>query len=155
MTGTITVNGAPIEISFDATATVLDVLRDNGHTEVTRVCSSGECGSCLVLLDDLLVNSCQVFAAIALEKPVTTSTGLGENGRAHLIHEAFADAGAVQCGYCTPGMVMATHSLLRTHPDPTEEEIREELVGNLCRCTGYVKIFDAVLLAGERMRKDG
>ena len=155
MTGTITVNGAQISISFNSTDTLLDVLRNSGHTEVKRGCSSGECGTCTVLLDDLLVNSCQVFAATALDKRVTTSTGLGENGRAHLIHEAFADTGAVQCGFCTPGMVMATHSLLAKTPDPTEEEIREGLVGNLCRCTGYVKIFDAVKLAGERMRKDG
>ncbi len=155
MNGTITVNDAQMEIDFDPTDTLLDLLRSNGHTEVKRGCSSGECGTCLVLLDDRLVNSCQVFAATALDKRVTTSTGLGDKGRAHAIHEAFAESGAVQCGYCTPGMVMATHSLLATTPDPTDEEIREGLVGNLCRCTGYVKIFDAVRLAGKRMRRDG
>ncbi|MBU8912497.1 MAG: (2Fe-2S)-binding protein [Spirochaetales bacterium] len=155
MNGTIIVNGAQIEIDFDPADTLLDVLRDNGHTEVKRGCSKGECGTCLVLLDDLLVNSCQVFAATALGKKVTTSSGLNGDGRPHVIHESFADAGAVQCGFCTPGMVMATHSLLTTTPDPTDEEIRLGLVGNLCRCTGYVKIFDAVKLACKRMRKDG
>ncbi len=155
MNGTITVNGTEMKIDFDPIDTLLDVLRNNGHTEVKRGCSKGECGTCLILLDDLLVNSCQVFAATALGKRVTTSTGLNEDGRPHTIHEAFADAGAVQCGFCTPGMVMATHSLLRESPDPTEEEIRAGLVGNLCRCTGYVKIIDAVKLASKRMREHG
>lgn len=152
MTGTIIVNGAPVPIEFDATDTLLDVLRTSGHTEVKRGCSSGECGSCIVLLDDTLVNSCQVFAATTLGKRVTTSTGLTESGP-HVIHESFADTGAVQCGFCTPGMVMATHSLLASNPDPSEDDIREGLVGNLCRCTGYVKIFDAVKLASKRMRE--
>lgn len=154
MTGKITVNGTPVPIEFDSTDTLLDVLRNNGHTEVKRGCSSGECGSCVVLLDNLLVNSCQIFAATALEKNVTTSTGLS-NGGPHAIHQAFADAGAVQCGFCTPGMVMATHALLQKSPDPTDLEIREGLVGNLCRCTGYVKIVDAVKLASKRMAEDG
>jgi aerobic-type carbon monoxide dehydrogenase small subunit (CoxS/CutS family) len=154
MTGTIIVNGTRMPVEFDPTDTLLKVLRDNGHTEVKQGCSSGECGTCIVLLDDLLVNSCQVFAATALEKKVTTSLGLG-NGGPHTIHQAFADAGAVQCGFCTPGMVMATYSLLRESPDPTDEEIREGLVGNLCRCTGYVKIFDAVRLAAKRMQENG
>ena len=155
MTGTIVVNGSPVTVEFDGTATLLDVLRDNGHPEVKRGCSTGECGSCLVLVDGKLVNSCQVFAATTLDRQVTTTTGIGENGRPHVIHEAFADTGAVQCGYCTPGMVMATHALLETTPDPTDEEIRAGLIGNLCRCTGYVKIFDAVRLASKRMRENG
>jgi aerobic-type carbon monoxide dehydrogenase small subunit (CoxS/CutS family) len=154
MTGTIIVNGTPVPVEFDATDTLLAVLRNNRHTEVKKGCSSGECGTCIVLLDDVLVNSCQVFAATALDKKVTTSLGLND-GAPHTIHQAFADAGAVQCGFCTPGMVMATHALLRNHPDPTDKEIQEGLVGNLCRCTGYVKIFDAVQLAGKRMREDG
>lgn len=152
MTGTIIVNSAAVPIEFDPADTLLDVLRTFGHTEVKRGCSSGECGSCIVLLDDTLVNSCQVFAATALGKQVTTSTGLTLDGP-HVIHESFADAGAVQCGFCTPGMVMATHSLLASNPDPSDEDIREGLVGNLCRCTGYVKIFDAVKLASKRMRE--
>ena len=154
MNGTISVNGRKLAVSFDAADTLLDVLRRYGHTEVKRGCSRGECGSCLVLLDDLLVNSCQVFAATALESEITTSTGLSADGGQHRIHECFAETGAVQCGFCTPGMVMATHWLLAHNRKPTEDEIRHALVGNLCRCTGYVKIIDAVLLAAERMRED-
>jgi aerobic-type carbon monoxide dehydrogenase small subunit (CoxS/CutS family) len=155
MIGTLTINGARTDVEFGPTDTLLDVLRSHGHVEVKRGCSSGECGSCLVLLQGRLVNSCQVFAATANGKQVTTSTGLAQDGRPHTIHEAFADTGAVQCGYCTPGMVMATHALLASNPDPTEKEIRAGLIGNLCRCTGYVKIMDAVKLAGKRMREHG
>ena len=154
MTGTITVNGARLKVDFDPTATLLDVLRSNGHTEVKRGCSSGECGSCIVLLDDALVNSCQVFAATVLGRRVTTSSGLRDDGRPHIIHQAFADTGAVQCGFCTPGMVTATYALLTANPNPTDEEINTGLSGNLCRCTGYVKIVDAVKLAAKRMQED-
>ena len=97
MTGTLTVNGAEITVEFGPTETLLDVLRNHGHVEVKRGCSSGECGSCLVLVDGRLVNSCQLFAAKALGRTILTSKGLGENGRPHVIHEAFADSGAVQC----------------------------------------------------------
>jgi len=154
MNGTITINGAQTPVEFEGTATLLDVLRAAGSTEVKRGCSSGECGACIVLLDDVLVNSCQVFAATALDRSVTTTAGLA-GGKPHAIHEAFVDAGAVQCGFCTPGMVMATHALLREHPEPTEEEIREGLTGNICRCTGYVKIVDAVKLAAKRISENG
>jgi aerobic-type carbon monoxide dehydrogenase small subunit (CoxS/CutS family) len=154
MNGTMTINGQETAVFFDGADTLLDVLRRHGHTEVKRGCSRGECGSCLVLLDDVLVNSCQVFAATARGRTVVTSTGLGERGAPHVIHQSFADSGAVQCGFCTPGMVMATHWLLRKNPDPSEDEIRAALVGNLCRCTGYVKIVEAVKLAAKRMRED-
>lgn len=152
MNGIITVNGQPLSVSFGPSDTLLDVLRLHGHTEVKRGCSRGECGSCLVLLDDLLVNSCQVFAATARDRRVTTSAGLAADGRPHVIHQCFAETGAVQCGFCTPGMVMATYWLLSRNPDPPDEEIRRALVGNLCRCTGYVKIIEAVKLAAQRMQ---
>jgi aerobic-type carbon monoxide dehydrogenase small subunit (CoxS/CutS family) len=155
ITGTITVNDRDLAVGIDPADTLLDVLRTNGHTEVKRGCDRGECGACLVLLDDVLVNSCQVFAATALGRRVTTSVGLAGDEHAAHIHEGFAESGAVQCGYCTPGMVMATWWLLRANPNPSEEEIRDALSGNLCRCTGYVKTIDAVRLACKRMADHG
>ncbi len=155
ITGTLFVNGRELAVGIDPADTLLDTLRSHGHTEVKRGCDRGECGACLVLLDDVLVNSCQVFAATAIGRTVTTSVGLAGDGRAARIHEGFADSGAVQCGYCTPGMVMAAWWLLRDTPDPSDEEIREALSGNLCRCTGYVKTIDAVRLACERMADHG
>ncbi|MFW6293511.1 MAG: (2Fe-2S)-binding protein, partial [Spirochaetota bacterium] len=155
ITGTITVNDRALEVTFGPTETLLDLLRRNGHTEVKRGCARGECGSCLVLLDDLLVNSCQVFAATALGRRLVTSVGLARDDRAAEIHRSFARTGAVQCGFCTPAMVMATRWLLERTPNPSDEEIREALAGNLCRCTGYVKTIDAVKLAAERMRSHG
>lgn len=153
--GTIVVNGRELAVEFDPADTLLDVLRAGGHTEVKRGCDRGECGACLVLLDDVLVNACQVFAATALGGAVVTSAGLAGDERAARIHDGFAESGAVQCGYCTPGMVMATWWLLRERPHPDEDEIREALSGNLCRCTGYVKTIEAVKLACERMSDDG
>lgn len=156
MTGSFTVNGAPVRVDFEPGETLLDVLRCAGFTEVKRGCEQGECGACLVLLDELLVNSCQVFAASVVGSRVTTTAGLADTpGAAHPIHEAYAATGAVQCGFCTPGMVMATYWLLSRSPDPSGEEIDEALAGNLCRCTGYVKIVEAVRLAAKRMRQDG
>lgn len=155
MTGRLLVNGSPVDITFEPMDTLLDVLRAHGFTEVKRGCSSGECGTCIVIVDRQLVNSCQVLAATSLEREVVTTAGLVKDGEAHPIHEAFVDAGAVQCGYCTPGMVMATYALLEKEPDPSEEEIREGLMGNLCRCTGYVKVIDGVKLAAERMADHG
>ncbi|MGH3078858.1 MAG: (2Fe-2S)-binding protein, partial [Gaiellaceae bacterium] len=107
-------------------------------------------GSCSVLLDGSLVCSCLVLAAQADGREVVTVEGLAEDGRLHPVQEAFADAGAVQCGFCTPGLVVATAELLRRSPDPTEDEVREALSGNLCRCTGYQKILDAVRLAAAQ-----
>ena len=151
VSGEIEVNGRTVSVTFDATDSLLDVLRAHGHSEVKRGCARGECGSCLVLLNDTLVNSCQVFAATAVGARVITSVGLAEDPRAARIHESFAASGGVQCGYCTPGMVIATWWLLEHNDDPSESEIREALSGNLCRCTGYVKTIDAVKLAGRRM----
>ena len=115
-----------------------------------NACEQGECGSCSVLLDRTLVCACLVLAAQADGREVVTVEGLAANGRLHPVQEAFIETGAVQCGFCTPGLVVATADLLAHNPDPGDDEIREALSGNLCRCTGYAKIFDAVRLAASR-----
>jgi carbon-monoxide dehydrogenase small subunit len=123
-------------------------LRESlGFPGSKNACEQGECGSCSVLLDGRLVCSCLVLAAQADGHDVVTVEGLAGNGRLHRVQEAFVAAGAVQCGFCTPGLVVAAADLLQRNPDPSEDEMREALSGNLCRCTGYAKIFDAVRLA--------
>ena len=127
---------------------LLYVLRERlGLPGSKNACEQGECGSCSVLLDGTLVCACLVLAAQADGHHVVTVEGLAEKGKLHRVQEAFTETGAVQCGFCTPGLVMATVDLLARVPDPTDDEIREALSGNLCRCTGYAKIFDAVRLA--------
>jgi aerobic-type carbon monoxide dehydrogenase small subunit (CoxS/CutS family) len=153
MEGSFRINGKNIKIDFSSRATLLQVLRDNGYHEVKEGCAEGQCGACLVLLDGRLVNSCQVFAATAVNREITTAQGLGTMHAPHPIQEALVEAGAVQCGFCTPGMVMAAWYLLRMNPDPSEKEIRRALDGNLCRCTGYTKIIAGIRLAAERMRQ--
>jgi aerobic-type carbon monoxide dehydrogenase small subunit (CoxS/CutS family) len=155
MKGTLSVNGTERQITLQGDEVLLDLLRDLGYTEVKEGCREGACGSCLVLLDGVLVNSCQILAASAVGREITTVKGLGTFHDPHPIQEAFVEAGAVQCGFCTPGMVLAAFALLKKHPEPTEERIRHGLDGNLCRCTGYVKIIEAVELAAERMARDG
>ncbi len=153
MTGDFTINGERKILSFEARTTLLRALRENGYTEIKEGCGEGECGACVVLLDGKLVNSCQVLAASAIGSEITTVRGIGDIHIPHPIQQAFVDAGAVQCGFCTPGMVVATYYLLQKNPSPTEKEILKSLDGNLCRCTGYVKIIDAVKLAAEGMEK--
>lgn len=152
MKGVFKINGVDELLAFDDDTTLLQVLREAGHTEVKRGCDTGECGACAVILNGDLVNSCKVFAASAVDGEILTVQGLGTIRNPHVIQRAFVDAGAIQCGFCTPGMIMATYALLSKNPDPDDEEIRMALDGNKCRCTGYVKIFDAVRLAAERMR---
>ncbi len=147
----LTVNGVPMEADVWAGESLLFALRERlGLPGSKNACEQGECGSCSVLMDGTLVCACLVLAAQADGHEVVTVEGLAEDGRLHRVQEAFVEAGAVQCGFCTPGLVVATAALLRENPAPTEDEIREALSGNLCRCTGYTKIFDAVRLAGER-----
>jgi aerobic-type carbon monoxide dehydrogenase small subunit (CoxS/CutS family) len=155
MEGRFEVNGKPKTWTFDSRATLLHVLRENGHTEVKNGCSEGECGACLILLDGELVNACQVLAASATGRSILTVAGLGSIHAPNVIQTAFADAGAVQCGFCTPGMILAAHALLLENPAPDDEQIRSALDGNLCRCTGYVKIVEAVQLAAKRMGENG
>ena len=147
----LTVNGEPHEADVWGGESLLYALRERlGLPGSKNACEQGECGSCSVLLDGTLVCACLVLAAQADGHEVVTVEGLGERGRLHRVQEAFVEAGAVQCGFCTPGLVVAAADLLERSPDPGEDEIREALSGNLCRCTGYTKIFDAVRLAASR-----
>jgi carbon-monoxide dehydrogenase small subunit len=147
----LTVNGDGLEADVWPGESLLTTLRDRlGLPGSKNACEQGECGSCSVLLDGTLVCACLVLAAQADGHEVVTVEGLSGDGDLHPVQEAFADAGAVQCGFCTPGFVVAAADLLQRVPDPSEDEIREALSGNLCRCTGYQKILDAVQLAVRR-----
>lgn len=152
MEGTLIVNKKKTKVHFDPMATLLMVLRDGGNTEVKEGCGKGECGACIVLLDGEIVNSCQVFAASAVGKEIMTSKGLGNIHNPHLIHKSFVDAGAVQCGFCTPAMVLVTYYLLNKNQNPQDDDIKRTFDGVLCRCTGYVSIIEAVKLSAKRMR---
>jgi aerobic carbon-monoxide dehydrogenase small subunit len=144
----LTVNGDPVEADVWEGESLLFALREGlGLPGSKNACEQGECGSCSVLLDGTLVCACLVLAAQAHGHEVVTVEGLSEDGRLHRVQEAYVETGAVQCGFCTPGLVVATVDLLEHNADPTDEEIREALSGNLCRCTGYAKIFDAVRVA--------
>ena len=141
----LTVNGERRETEAWGGESLLYVLRERLDLPGSKnACEQGECGSCSVLLDGALVCSCLVLGAQADGHEVTTVEGLADGDRLHKVQEAYVQAGAVQCGFCTPGLVVATVDLLESNPSPTDDEIREALSGNLCRCTGYAKIFDAV-----------
>jgi carbon-monoxide dehydrogenase small subunit len=148
----LTVNGQRREADgVGANESLLDVLRDSlGVAGPKNACEQGECGSCSVYLDDVLVCSCLVLAGQAVDRDVVTVEGLVSPAGLDPVQQAFVEAGAVQCGFCTPGLVMAVHDLLRRVPEPEEDLIREALAGNLCRCTGYQKIIDAVHLAAGK-----
>jgi aerobic carbon-monoxide dehydrogenase small subunit len=146
----LVVNGEPRDADVWEGESLLFALRERlGLPGSKNACEQGECGSCSVLLDGTLVCACLVLAAQADGHEVVTVEGLADDGDLHRVQEAFVEAGAVQCGFCTPGLVVATADLLAHNPDPSDHEIREALSGNLCRCTGYAKIFDAVRLAAE------
>lgn len=153
-----TLNGSPRQCRVEGRTTLLRALREMGTTSVKRGCEEGECGTCTVLVDGLPVKSCVMLAAEVEGRHVTTSEGLmgpnghGVEGKLHPIQQAFIDEGAIQCGFCTPGMILSTYALLNRCPDPTDEEIKEALSGNLCRCTGYVSIFRAVKKAAQAMK---
>ena len=149
---TCTVNGEPREVDgLWEGESLLHVLRERlGLPGAKNACEQGECGSCSIYLDGELVCSCLVLAGQAEGREVVTVEGLAEDGELSPVQEAFLAAGAVQCGFCTPGLIVATHDLLARKPEPTDPEIREALAGNLCRCTGYEKILDAVRLAATR-----
>jgi len=147
------VNGEWLEAEVWPGTSLLGLLRDGLNLYGSKnACEQGECGSCSVWLDGQLVCSCLVLAAQAHERTVRTVEGLRDDGRLHPVQEAFVEAGAVQCGFCTPGFVVAVADLLQRDPDPSPATVREALSGNLCRCTGYQKILDAVNLAAARMR---
>ena len=146
----LTVNGEAREVEVWPGESLLYALRERLSLPGSKnACEQGECGSCSVLLDGKLVCSCLVLAAQAEGHEVVTVEGLASDGRLHRVQEAFVATGAVQCGFCTPGFVVAAADLLQRKPDPNDDEIREALSGNLCRCTGYAKIFDAVRMAAS------
>ncbi len=145
-----TLNGKPIEVDVDPNLRALDFLRDKmGMTSVKEGCSEGECGACTIIVNGRNVHSCLMLAVELDGKDVWTLEGLVEKGETY-ISEAFVEAGAVQCGFCTPGFIISTKVLLDENPNPTDEEIEKALEGNICRCTGYIKIKQAVKLAAKK-----
>ena len=151
---TCTVNGEPIDTLVDDYKTLLEALREDLRLTGTKHgCELGECGACAVLVDGQPVLSCLVLAAESSGRTITTVEGLGNPDGLHPLQECFADMGAAQCGYCTPGILMTAQALLDREPSPSRERIREALSGNLCRCTGYLQIFEAVEAAAARMNE--
>jgi carbon-monoxide dehydrogenase small subunit len=150
-----TVNGAPVSVEAPANATLLSVLRDTlGLTGTKEGCGIGECGACSVLLDGRLVNSCLILAPQAGGRQVVTIEGVrAPGGGPNDLQQSFIDAGAVQCGYCIPGMILAGEALLAANPRPSRADIREAIAGNLCRCTGYQQIVDAIQATAARRRE--
>jgi len=150
---TLEVNGVPETCEVEVGQTLLRLLRDGLDLTGTKEgCNEGECGSCMVLLDGRPVNSCLVLAVEAHGRAVTTIEGMGRDGALHPLQKAFLAHTAVQCGFCTPGMIVSAAALLRQTPSPTEDDVRKALAGNLCRCTGYRQIVDAVLAAAAALR---
>lgn len=151
----LTVNGQKVEVNADENLRLLDLLRDElGLVGTKEGCGEGECGACTIIMDGETVNSCMVMAFQAEGSEITTIEGLEREGGLHPVQKAYMDVGAVQCGFCIPGMVLSTKALLDKNPDPDEAEIREGLSGNLCRCTGYSKMLHATELAKEYLEEE-
>ena len=151
----LTVNGHPVDIKVGARQTLLSVLRDNlGIKSVKEGCGQGDCGACVVILNGRAINSCLVLSPQAQNSTVITVEFLESNGKLHPLQRAFAEKWGFQCGFCTPGMLMSAYALLLNNPNPTQDEIRIALSGNLCRCTGYIPIIDSVQYAAELMRME-
>jgi len=152
----IAINGQLREVAVPANRTLLDLLREDlDLTGTKHGCGEGDCGACTVLLDGEPVNACLILAAEAEGREVTTIEGLADGSLLHPVQQAFVDAGAVQCGYCTPGMVLVAAALVARNPSPSESDVRHAISGNFCRCTGYQKIVEAVLTASARVREAG
>ncbi len=152
----LTVNGRRHRLSIPAHCSLLDVLRDELELNGTKTnCLEAECGVCTVILDGKSVTSCTVLAAQCNGRQITTIEGLAENSTPHPLQEAFVEFGAVQCGYCIPGMIMTAKAFLDENPRPTREAVREAIAGTLCRCTGYQKIVDAIMAASQRLSQQG
>ncbi len=150
-----TLNGEPVEAYVDDSISMLDFLRDQMNlTGTKRGCEEGECGACSILLDDRVVTSCMMLASEADGHDIVTIEGVMRNGELHPLQKEFIDKWALQCGFCTPGMIMAALALLKKNPNPTEYEIRDGIAGNLCRCTGYAKIVEAISSAAAILRKE-
>lgn len=153
---TTTINGEPVEFLCETHQTLLDVLRDElGLTGSKEGCSSGDCGACSITVDDRLVCSCLMLASEAEGHRIETIEGIAQGEKLHPLQRHFLEEGALQCGFCTPGLLVAAKSLIERHPNPTETEARYWLAGNLCRCTGYDKVIKAVLGAAAEMRGEG
>lgn len=149
---TLTVNGKTHTAALDPAAALVDFLRDTlGYKGVKLCCNTGECGACTILMDGKPVNSCVVLGADAAGADIVTVEGIADGDRLHPVQQAFIDTGAVQCGYCTPGFIVSVKALLDRSPHPSAEEVEEAISGNICRCTGYTKIFDAVELAAKQL----
>lgn len=149
----VTVNGILYELSVQPWETLLDVIREHlGLTGTKEGCGLGECGACTIIMDGKTVNSCLVLAVEADNRVITTIEGLANGDELHPIQEAFIKCGGLQCGFCTPGMIMSAKALLEQNPSPDEEEIRKAIAGNFCRCTGYTKIIESVKVAAKNMR---
>ena len=151
---TVTVNDKIVEMVVPAHRTLLEALRHEGFVEIKCGCEKGDCGACAVLLDGEPVDSCLTLAWHAEGREVTTM-GIGQPGNADPLQKTFIETGASQCGYCTPGMIVAAKSLLKKNPNPSLNDIKRGLSGNLCRCTGYTRIFEAVQLAAEELHAEG
>ncbi len=152
MTVTFKLNGKNVKCDVDGKTLLVDTIRETfGLTGTKKACGTGDCGACTILLNGKAIRSCTYLTAMVDGKEVTTIEGIEGPDGLHPVQQAFIDAGAVQCGYCIPGMVLTSIALLNENPNPTDDEIRHALSGNLCRCTGYVKIIDAVKLAAKRM----
>ncbi len=148
---TLKVNGEEHALNVPVSRTLLDALRDDLKlTGSKNACNQGACGACAVLLDGTPVNACLVLAVGAIERDIVTIEGLGESGTLSPVQQAFVDTGAIQCGFCMSGMIVSATAILAENPKPTRDEIRSALSGNLCRCSGYVRVIDAVMLASER-----
>lgn len=152
----LNVNGEEYEVAVEPSWTLLDALRNGLSLIGTKQgCDqSGECGACTVLMNGFPIYSCLILAVDAQGQKILTIEGLNKNGRLHPIQESFIQHGAIQCGYCTPGMVLTAKALLDVNPKPTESEVRQAISGNICRCTGYVKIVKAIMIAAEAMAKE-
>ncbi len=148
----LTINGRGREVAAPANATLLETLRELGYFEVKSGCEKGDCGACAVLVDGEAIDSCLALTWTVAGSAVTTVAGLSRGGAKHPLVEAFENSGAVQCGYCTPGLIVAAQSMLKDTPEPSDDDIRLGLSGNLCRCTGYTKVFDAVRDAAAMLR---
>ena len=151
----LTVNNTVYELESMPNRTLLNVLREDlGLTGTKEGCGVGECGACAVLMDGEPVNSCLILIGQADGHSITTIEGLAQNGKPHPLQKSFVEHGAVQCGFCTPGMIIASKALLDENPEPSKEEVREALAGNICRCTGYTKIVDAVQAAAKEIQDE-
>ena len=152
----LNVNGKSYKVDVSEDVPLLWVLRDHLKLTGTKYsCGIGECGSCTVLVDGKPTLSCSTLAIAVQERDILTLEGMSKGTQLHPLQQAFIDSGAIQCGFCTSGMILMAKALLEENPDPTRQEVKEGLGGNLCRCTGYVKIVDAVMAAAETMRKEG